>query len=274
MDDALPRSPLAQLVRRLPHRAASSAAALAGAALTRLAAADGPFDQVLPGGRVDPDAWRPNDLLHPHGLAPVMGLVLLGVALIPLTVGWRFLRLTLSLLLGCYLALWTWQFGMPLLHQLWPHAELHALQPALVVATALALVIGLLLGWFVFQLEMALSGAALGALVLALPGMVLGSQLLSWSLALVGAVIGFLAGWIVAPYWAAIQTSILGGALVVQGVAVLAQDSLGGSQLALVAYGLGIVAGVLGAMVQISGIHKRKERFAGPRAMAGGRAAS
>ncbi len=251
----------------------------------RLLAADGPFDPgdalkqnasgVAPPVVVSADhalieSWTPSDLLHLHGLTPGVGVVLLALAVIPLFAGWRFLRLALALLCGSFLAMTAWQYGMPVLHAWWPTEAVQTLEPALVLAAALAFTLGLLLGWFLYQFEVALATALLGAMVLSLPGIYLAWPMLTWSLALVGLALGFLAGWVVAPYWAALQTCILGGALVVQGLAILVQDRLPPEHLRLVCYAFGIAAGVVGLMVQITGIRNRREHTTGAR-MAGGR---
>jgi hypothetical protein len=199
-----------------------------------------------------------HDFLHLHGATPAIGALLLLLSVIPLFFGWRFLRVALTLLLGYFLALMTWEYGMPYLHQLVPGYAPGTLVPILIAVTVLSAIIGCLAGWFLYQLEMALVGALLGMMVLAIPAMYFNAPVIQWALLAVGVVVGGIAGWTIAPYWAALQTAILGGILVMQGISILTQQSAesGGAQTVTIA--IGISAAFIGFVVQVLWIGHRK----------------
>jgi hypothetical protein len=234
---------------------------------TRLAAADVPTVDQLKGGAGAPssqvagatdqplidDLGRRHDLTQLRGLSPVVGAALLLAAVIPLFAGWRLLRLALGLLVGVFAALWVWQYGMPWVSSI-AGSDSGSQHLALIVFAAVAFVAGFALGWVLYRLQLGLAGALLGIMVLSLPGLYLDWPLLTLGLMAVGAVLGFVAGWIAAPYWAALQTAILGGFLVVQGTAILAQHWQDEGQMRLVAYSAGLLAAVIGFAVQAIGI--------------------
>lgn len=204
-----------------------------------------------------------HDLTRLRGLSPLVGALVLLIAVIPLFFGWRLLRIALGLMLGCYAALTVWMHGMPWLRALLEGAGDATLHLALAVAGGVAFVLGLLLGWFLYRLQLAVAGALLTAMVLALPGMYLDNAMIVGIGALLGLALGFLLGWAGAPYWAALQTSILGAFLVVQGVAILTQQWTDETQMRWLAYGSAIAAGVLGFAVQAAAIAHARRRAVG-----------
>jgi hypothetical protein len=228
----------------------------------------GPAAEQTAGGVDQPliAPLRPrHDLTRLRGVSPLVGALLLVIAAVPLFAGWRLLRFALALLVGCFLALWTWQYGMPWLQHVFS-GDGTALQPLLAVAACVAFVAGFALGWIMYQLQLAVAGALLGVMVLSLPGLYLDLTWLTMLLMAVGAVLGFVLGWVAAPYWAAVQTSILGGFLVVQGTAVLVQQWNDDERMRLIAYGSGIAAAVVGLVAQALWI----ARHHGPKAPSGG----
>jgi len=198
-----------------------------------------------------------HNLLHLQGATPLVGVLLLAVAILPLFFGWRLLRVTLAVLTGYVLAIVTWNYGMPYLHSLMPHATSTALVPMLVVMTVVAALLGAALGWVIYQLELATVGALLGAFVFAIPATYIEVPLLVWLVIAIGFVLGFIAGWVAAPYWAALQTAILGGILVAQGIMIIAQAPVEGSPTQVVAAGIGLSAAVIGFIIQLLWIGRR-----------------
>jgi hypothetical protein len=211
---------------------------------------DGGIDQ----GLITEHAPR-HDLTRLRGLSPLVGVVLLIVALIPLFEGWHFLRLALGCLLGVFAGLWMWQYGLPLARSL-GGGEGEAARMIHVAGTVFAALFGFVLGWMLYKIQLAASGALLGMLAFSLPGMYLDWPLLILVLMAVGLVVGFILGWLVAPYWAALQTAILGGFLVVQGMAILTQQS-SDETMRTIAYASGAAAALVGFIVQCALISKR-----------------
>jgi len=198
-----------------------------------------------------------HNLLHLQGATPLVGVLLLAVAILPLFFGWRLLRITLAVLSGYVLAIVTWNYGMPYLHSMVPHETTTALEPMLIVATVVAALLGAALGWVLYQLELATVGALLGAFVFAIPASYIEVPFLVWLLIATGFVLGFIAGWVIAPYWAAAQTAILGGVLVAQGILIITQSPVEGSPTHLVAMGIGLSAAVIGFIIQLLWIGRR-----------------
>jgi hypothetical protein len=195
----------------------------------------------------DHDEARSHDLARLRGLSPVVGIVLIAIAAIPLLAGWRFLRLALGLLVGGFAALWTWQYGMAVVGGL--SADPDTVRLLHLFATMAMFVAGFVLGWVLYQVQLALAGALLGAMVLSLPGIYLDWPLLTLGLMLVGAAVGFIVGWVAAPYWAALQTAILGAFLVLQGTAILCQQG-SDETMRTVAYAAAVSTGVFGFICQ------------------------
>ncbi len=205
------------------------------------------------------DAQRRHDLTRLRGVSPLVGALLLIVAVVPLFFGYRFLRLAIGFLSGAYAAMLMWQYGMGPLHGIAPSADGETLRVALVVCSLIALLIGFALGWFLYKLQLGLAGALLGLMVMSLPGLYLDWPWLTLALMIIGAVIGFIAGWIAAPFWAALQTAVLGGFLVVQGTAIITQQGADDHHVRLIAFSAGILAAIIGFAFQVAGIRRQKQ---------------
>ncbi len=227
-----------------------SLALLVGMLLMGGLAHAGPTDHLL-------QALPPQDRNLLLTASPLVGVVLLVVSLVPLFLGWVFLRATLALIGGCFLALWTWGHGLHWITAMAPSAQASTQMMLLYLGTALAFVVGAVVGYFIYQLELGITGAALGALLFGEIGAWVGSSVVAWACAAVGFVLGFIAGVVIAPYWAALQTSLLGGVLVAEGIVILAQPRGAEPTVQFMACGLGLGAAILGFVVQASGILRR-----------------
>ncbi|MBA2479235.1 MAG: hypothetical protein H0V44_01130 [Planctomycetes bacterium] len=206
--------------------------------------------------QVDSPAPAHRDLTRLRGLSPAAGIALLAVALIPLFAGWRFLRPVLGVLLGLFVALCAWKYGIPLFGAL--SAEPDTVRILRFAGTALGFVLGFALGWVLYQVQLAIAGALLGAMVFSLPGMSVDWPLLTIGLMAMGAAIGFILGWVAAPFWAALQTSILGSFLVVQGTAIICQ-SASDETMRTLAYAVGVSLGVFGFLYQCIWIARQRK---------------
>jgi hypothetical protein len=244
---------------------------------SRLSAADAPSVEQLKGGAepthqavggIDQpliDSMPHHDLRRLRGVSPLVGAVVLLMAAIPLFAGWLLLRLALGLLTGSFAVMAVWQYGPQLAPSL---AGDGTAQVGLIVLAAAGFCVGFAIGWVLYRLQLGLAGALLGLMVLSLPGVYLDWTWLTLALMAIGAVLGFILGWIAAPYWAALQTAILGGFLVVQGVAILAQPWQDEDRMRMLAYGVGIAAAALGFVVQAVGIARHRLPPAQPSAPA------
>jgi hypothetical protein len=208
-----------------------------------------------------------HDLARLRGVSPLVGAVVLLIAAVPLFAGWLLLRLALGLLAGSFAAMAIWQYGPQVIPSLSGGGDGVA-QLGLIVLAVAGFLVGFAVGWVLYRLQLGLAGALLGLMVLSLPGVYLDWAWLTLALMAVGAVLGFIAGWIAAPYWAALQMAILGGFLVVQGTAILAQPWHNEDSMRVFAYGAGLAAAAIGFIVQAVGIVRHRAPPPAPHAAA------
>jgi hypothetical protein len=164
-----------------------------------------------------------------------VGALFLGLALLPTFFGWRLLRITNTILLGAFGAMIAFDAMSGL-----------ASGPGLaLVAAGVCAIVGAIIGWNLFHLQVAFTLAA----VLAAVGYVLSSRMVLGGdpIIVVGVTVGafflgLILGWAAAPTVAIVQTALAGALLAGFGVAVVVLDLLKDPSLYLVR---GLVLAVL-----------------------------
>ncbi|MDX1563814.1 MAG: hypothetical protein R3236_00345 [Phycisphaeraceae bacterium] len=181
---------------------------------------------------------------------PVVGGIIVLVALVPLFAGWLMLRVAYTLLLGAAGAVAA--YGL-----------LDGVDPPpgdLMVygGTAVAGLVGAVLGWFLSKATAAVAGAVVMAFLFMMPGAYLQSQTLMVAMAPIGLIVGLVIGWKIGLYLDALNMAVLSAFFVAVGASIVAREYT--PDLAdWIALGTLIGSAVIGTLVQFKQVAAAQE---------------
>jgi hypothetical protein len=183
-----------------------------------------------------------------------VGWFILVLALVPLLVGWRIVRVLWVVFFALALATVVAALALPFGHR-------HLGETAGTIATVVvALGFGVLGGWLGLVLQKvnaALGTAIFCGFILALPGILLEHVWLAVGLGAAGFVAGIVLGWIATYYLDAISMACLGAGLATSGVEVLVRDFEKDAQL-IAAVATLVVSIAIGVVCQFRAIAREK----------------
>ncbi len=182
---------------------------------------------------------------------PMVGGLIMLVAMVPLLAGWLMLRVAYTLLLGA--------IGAAVSYGLLKGMETPPSEVILYSGTVGAGLIGAVLGWFLSKATAALAGAVVMAFLCMMPGAYFQSQTLMLALAPIGLLVGLILGWKVGLYLDALNTAVSSAFFVAIGASIVARE-YAADMSDMIALGALIGSAVLGVLVQFKQVAKAQEK--------------
>jgi hypothetical protein len=181
-----------------------------------------------------------------HGLSPLVGVLAMALAFLPLFYGWRLIRWSTAVMVALIAGLAVLQVCLPRTEPLW----------AWLAALCVAALAGLL-GFIAFQALVAVQAAGTAFLLVAtgMAQLAPGWPLATFTVAALAAGAGGLLGWLIAPYIAIVQTVLYGAGLLLAGMVILCQPR-GDGELLLLAAAVILLALPAGLFVQVRQLGK------------------